>query len=72
MVSKNSKGGLNNNLNDGCNNDPKNPLVELFFSLPPKQFSLLSSIIGILLLDDLTLNQQNSLGNFLVNVGTNI
>lgn len=72
MGSKNGNGSLNNNGSNGSNNCPKNPLVEFFFSLPPKQFSLLSSIIGILLLQDLDLNQQNSLGNFLVNIGTNI
>ena len=72
MGSKNGNGSLNNNGSNGSNNCPKNPLVEFFFSLPPKQFSLLSSIIGILLLQDLDLNQQNTLGNFLVNIGTNI
>ncbi|HOQ02194.1 MAG TPA: hypothetical protein PK604_15540 [Acetivibrio clariflavus] len=41
----------------------------MFFSLPPKQFALLSSLIGILLIDNLDLNQQNALGNFIVNVG---
>jgi hypothetical protein len=40
-----------------------------FFSLPPKQVSLLSSVIGILLIDNLDLNQQNSLGNFIVSIG---
>lgn len=39
------------------------------FSLPPKQFSLLASLIGLLLIDGLDLGEQNSLGNFLVGVG---
>lgn len=40
-----------------------------FFSLPPKQFALASSLVGILIIDNLDLNQQNSLGNFIVNIG---
>jgi len=40
-----------------------------FFSLPPKQFALLSALIGIILIDGLDSDQQNSLGNFLVSVG---
>lgn len=51
------------------NNYGENLLAKCFFSLPPKQFSLLSSLIGILLIDNLDLDQQNSLGNFIVNVG---
>ncbi|HCW03771.1 MAG TPA: hypothetical protein DGK91_04060 [Clostridium sp.] len=72
MGSKNDNGAQKNNSSNCSTNNPENPLVEFFFSLPPKQFSLLSSILGILLLKDLDLDQQNSLGNFLVNVGTNI
>lgn len=53
-----------------CNeNSCVNPLAESFFSLQPKQFSILSSLLGILLIDNLDLNQQNSLGNFIVNIG---
>lgn len=53
--------------------DSKNSLNKsCFFNIPAKQFSLLSSIIGILLIDDLDINQQNALGNFLVNIGQNI
>ncbi|MBU5308233.1 hypothetical protein KQI18_10630 [Clostridioides mangenotii] len=43
-----------------------------FFNIPAKQFSLLSSIIGLLLIDNLNTDQQNSLGNFIVNIGQNI
>jgi len=39
---------------------------------PPKQFSILSSVIGLALIDGLDIDQQNALGNFLVNVGQNI
>lgn len=54
-------------LNNESNNE--NAFKSCFFSLPPKQFSLLSSLIGIVLIDNLDTNQQNSLGNFLINVG---
>lgn len=53
-----------------CNdNNNENTFISCFFKLPPKQFSLLSSLIGIVLIDNLDTNQQNSLGNFLINVG---
>ncbi|WP_042317119.1 hypothetical protein, partial [Desulfofarcimen acetoxidans] len=38
-------------------------------SLPPQQFTLLSALIGILLINYLNINEQNSLGNFLVGIG---
>jgi len=63
----NGNGNQNNNLYTESN--CVNPFVECFFSLSPKQFSLLSSLLGILLIDNLDLNQQNSLGNFIVNIG---
>lgn len=63
--------GANNELNK-CAENIANPLMSCFFSLPPKQFSLLSSIIGILIIDCLTPVQQNSLGNFIVGLGQNI
>ena len=43
-----------------------------FFALNPVKFSLLASVLGILLIDNLSVNQQNSLGNFLENVGQNL
>lgn len=56
-----------------CNNKSKNCIKKsCFFNIPAKQFSLLSSIIGILLIDDLDINQQNALGNFSINIGQNI
>jgi len=55
-----------------CADESKNTLLSCFFSLPPKQFALLASIIGILLVDNLDLDQQNSLGNFIVSVGSTI
>lgn len=56
------------NTNINANSGADNPL-SCFFSLPPEQFSLLSSLIGILIINNLDLNQQNSLGNFIVGVG---
>ena len=38
-------------------------------SLPPKQFALLATTFGLLLLDDLSIDQQNALGNFFLSVG---
>jgi hypothetical protein len=56
-----------------CDKTNKNCLKgSCFFNIPAKQFSLLSSIIGILLIDNLNIDQQNAFGNFLVNVGQNI
>lgn len=42
------------------------------FSLPPKQFSLLATLLGTLFIDDMDLNKQNALGNFIVSVGQSI
>ena len=72
MMSKNL-----NNCND-CNNwsnDISNniyPIGSCLLSLPPKQFALLSSLLGIILKDDLNTDQQNALGNFIVNIGQSI
>ena len=55
-----------------CKNDKLNPLAECFFGLPAKQYALLSSLVGIMLIEDLDLNQQNSLGNFFVSLGSTI
>lgn len=68
-MSNNSK-----DCKDICNNSCNehscvNPLIESFFSLRPTQFALLSSLLGILLTVNLDLDQQNSLGNFIVNIG---
>jgi len=52
------------NIHDNYSN-----FVPYFLSLPPKQFALLSSLLGLILIDNLDLEQQNSLGNFIVNIG---
>lgn len=56
----------NNSFND---NGMEDSLSSCFFKMSPKQLVLLSSLVGILLIDNLDLNQQNSLGNFIVDVG---
>lgn len=65
---------MSKNLNDcknSCNNfsDNKQPIESCLLSLPPKQFALLSSLIGIKIIDDLNIDQQNAIGNFFVNIG---
>ena len=49
-------------------NGASSPL-SCFFSLSPVEFTVLSTLLGVLLTDSLDLGQQNSLGNFLVNTG---
>ncbi len=39
------------------------------FSIPPEQFTVLATAIGFLLANDLDMNEQNSLGNFLMAIG---
>ncbi|MPM72261.1 hypothetical protein SDC9_119234 [bioreactor metagenome] len=57
-------------IDDFCDEYGKlNPGI---FSLAPVQYTLLSVFIGLLLIDRLDLSQQNSLGNFIVNVGQTI
>jgi len=68
---------MNYNLNDekktnnkSCNNS--NPIESCLLSLHPQKFALLSTILGLSLLDDLNINQKNALGNFIVNIGQTI
>jgi len=44
----------------------------LFDNIPPKQFTLLSTLLGLLLVDVLNENEQNSFGNFLVSMGQSL
>lgn len=63
---------MSNNLNnDKCTNE-KPCVNSCLLSLPPKQFAALATIFGLLLLDDLSLDQQSALGNFLLSVGQTI
>lgn len=47
-------------------------IVSWIISLPPKQFILLSSLIGILLIDGIDAKEQIILGKFINNVGQTI
>lgn len=44
-------------------------LYDMIFSLPPKSFTLVSVIIGFILIDDLDGAEQNALGNFIIMIG---
>ena len=43
-----------------------------FFKMPEKEIIILSTEIAILLSDNLTSDQQNTLGNFILSVGQNL
>jgi len=43
-----------------------------FFKMPEKEIILLATEIAILLNDNLTTDQQNTLGNFIMTVGQNM
>ena len=43
-----------------------------FFNMPEKEMIILSAEVAILLTENLTVDEQNTLGNFLMGVGQNI
>lgn len=47
-------------------------LISYIVSLPPKQFVLLSTLIGILLIDKIDSKDQLILGKFINNIGQTI
>lgn len=47
-------------------------LISNITTLPPKQFVLLSTLIGILLIDDIDAKDQIILGKFINNIGQTI
>lgn len=57
--------------NNTSNNTYK-ALISYIISLPPKQFILLSSLIGILLIDNIDAKDQIILGKFINNIGHTI
>lgn len=61
-----------NNGKDNSENSTYKTLVSYITSLPPKQFILLSSLIGILLIDNIDTKDQFVLGKFINNVGQTI
>lgn len=58
----------------GENNTPSTyqALISCITSLPPKQFILLSTLIGILLIDDIETKDQFIFGKFINNIGQTI
>lgn len=44
-------------------------LYDFIFNLPQKPLTLVALLFGLILIDDLTPNEQNSLGNFIMLVG---
>ena len=63
---------MSNNMNDNNNSNNKSCDNSCLLSLPPKQFAALATIFGLLLIDDLSIDQQSALGNFLLSVGQTI
>ncbi len=70
MARNNIRCGSSNN--DSAGNGNGNAPGCGFFSLPPAQFAILASLIGILIIDNLDLDQQNAIGNFIMSVGQTI
>jgi hypothetical protein len=57
---------------NNVSNNTYKTLVSYITSLPPKQFILLSSLIGILLIDSIDAKDQIILGKFINNIGQTI
>lgn len=65
--------GANNGINNTLEIDKLRQMAcGCIFSLSPQQFSLLASAIGVAMTHGLNLNEQNSIGNFIVSVGQSI
>lgn len=63
----------NNITNDtDATNSAYQSIISYITSLPSKQFVLLSSIIGILLIDNIDPKEQFILGKFINNIGQTI
>ncbi len=58
--------------NNTSNNSAYKTLISYITSLPSKQFILLSSLIGILLIDNIDTKDQFILGKFINNIGQTI
>lgn len=77
-----SRKGLEMNFNElSCNNikndmkeecNANNIIKNCLSAFPPKQFALLSTLIGLLIIDGLDADDQNSIGNFIVGIGQTI
>ncbi|MBH1940223.1 hypothetical protein I5677_04845 [Mobilitalea sibirica] len=60
---------MNDNMNYKSNKIDIKSSHYCFATLPPKQFSVLAGILGVVISDELSINEKNALGNFLVTVG---
>lgn len=54
------------------NDNTYKSLISYIISLPPKQYTLLSTLIGLLLIDNLDAKDQILLGKFINNIGQTI
>ena len=68
----NTDDASDNTIRDNTSNNTYKKLVSYITSLPPKQFILLSSLIGILLIDNIDSKEQIILGKFINNIGQTI
>ena len=59
----------NEDLSKNPTNNSPNTLLDCLLSIPPAQFTLFSTLIGLLIVEGLTIDQQNTLGNFIVGIG---
>lgn len=60
------------NKDDIIESNTYRTIVSCIISLPPKQYTLLSSMIGILLIENLEPIEQISLGKFIYNISQTI
>jgi len=63
---------VNTDKDKDLTNSTYKTLISYITSLPPKQFVLLSSVIGILLIDNIDAKEQFILGKFINNIGQTI
>lgn len=59
-------------ISENKTNTTYKALISCITTLPPKQFVLLSTLIGILLIDDIDPKEQIILGKFINNIGQTI
>jgi len=60
------------NLSRSKTNNICKALISRIIGLPPKQFVLLSTLLGIILIDDLDAKDQLILGKFINNISNTI
>ena len=59
---------MNDSMNQFMNNDYKS-LTDYLFSFTGNEFAIISSIVGFVISQNLSIDEVNSLGNFLEAVG---